>query len=949
MNETTDIAAAIPVGNGQAFEPTGGERGYAFGRFMLFPIRQVLFDGDTELRLGGRAAAILTLLVERAGHVVTKDEILDTVWPSTTVDEGNLRVQVAALRKALRDTTDRPDFIASVVGRGYRFVGLVERVDDSRIATHRNAAPNQSYSRLPTPLAKLIGRRATIDDIVRLVGEQRLVTIVGPGGIGKTTIALAAARRLPEVFVDGMVFVDLAAVADESLVPFAVAAAFNISAETDDPVASLIGFLKDRRAFVLLDNCEHVIDAAARLAETLLKGVPNLRMLATSHEPLRAEGEWLFRLAPLDLPSHGRMGLQEAMLYPAIELFVDRATSDDQSLMLTEHDVPFIVDICRRLDGIPLAIEIAAARVEVFGIGELADRLDERLDVPNAGRRTAVERHHTMRKMLDWSHENLGAAERMLLRRIAVFAGAFSLEAAKMVAGDEQLGDFAITEAIASLVRKSLLHPNSASRLVTYRLLESTRIYAAEKQIEAGEFGRLRYLHLQFAIDMLQRAEADWTTTRRAVWIERYAPLLDDVRQALSWAFSATGDAAAGVRLTALAMPLGMQIGLVDEFRERNDIAMARARALPVPELVAEMRLNIFTAFLNTNQSQPLDETMNGVARAVHLAERTGEDRYRLQPLFQLAGFKMGMGDYRAALAFAEELGALGQAVGDGMAILGSQRMLAQTSHFNGQHGRSSALARAVLASPVVNIPIAFGSIQVDRRVSMRIVLSRSLWLQGKAEQALAVMREAVDIAPEDGPHALCHALSQAACPISLWRGDHDAIDGYVERLLDESSRFTLNHWNSWGQMYARWLAQGRRQPSGAAATPIATEGDLQVHTLATLSGQMAGIDVADTELVGRTGWAAPEILRRRGLALVDKDARQAEAVFERSLEVAGQQGALAWELRTMTSLAALLARQNQGRLAAQRLGDVYDRFTEGFDTVDLVAAARLMATMSSL
>jgi tetratricopeptide (TPR) repeat protein len=254
-----------------------------------------------------------------------------------------------------------------------------------------------------------------------------------------------------------------------------------------------------------------------------------------------------------------------------------------------------------------------------------------------------------------------------------------------------------------------------------------------------------------------------------------------------------------------------------------------------------------------------------------------------------------------------------------------------------------------VLANPVVNIPIAFGSVQVDRRVSMRIVLSRSLWLQGKPDQALEVMQEAVEIAPEDGPHAICHALSQAACPISLWRGDADAIDTYVERLLEVSSRFTLNHWNSWGQMYAKFLAQSGGGRLASYGKRISTEGDLQVHTLATLNGQMEGIDLSDNEIAGRTGWAAPEILRRHGISLVGTNDRQALELFERSLEIARSQGALAWELRTVTSLAVLLARNGERPRAALLLGEVCDRFTEGFDTADLVVATKLRAQLQIL
>jgi predicted ATPase/DNA-binding winged helix-turn-helix (wHTH) protein len=944
--EPSETAVGLSASEGRrpGVQPAG-IGGYAFGRFVFYPQRQMLFNGETEVRLGSRAAAILTLLVQRAGEVVLKDEIMSAAWPSTSVDEVGLRVQVVALRKLLGESRENSVFILNVVGRGYRFAGEVYRVEHPPATISPRAIGNRSTSAIPSPLAKLVGRKEATDEVVALLSEQRLVTIVGPGGIGKTSVALAVAQLVPDLFEDGRVFVDLAAVSDGHLVPFAVAAAFNISAETIDPIGSLSAFLNDGKAyFVVLDNCEHVVDAAAHVAEALLRSSPNVKILATSHEPLRAAGERAFRINPLELPARADLCLRDALRYPAIELFVDRATSDNQSLMLGDEDVTFIAEICRKLDGIPLAIEIAAARVEAFGIGDLAERLDDRLDVPNAGRRTAVERHQTIRKMLDWSHDNLSGSEQVLLRRLSVFAAAFTLEAALMVAGDAHLGTFAMTEALAGLVRKSLLHPHTASRTISYRLLESTRIYALHRLMGADEVERMRRLHLQFVTDMMERAEADWTSTRRVVWIDRYAVLLDDARQALDWAFSPVGDDAAGVRLAALVMPLAMQIGLIDEFRERNDLAMERARKLAAPELVAEMRLNIYTAFLNTNQSQPLDGTMNGVERAKHLADLTGDDRYRTQPLFQLAGFKMGMGDYRAALDYAEKLNDLSHKIGDELAILGARRMLAQTSHFNGLHARTNELAEAVLASPVVNIPFAFGSVQVDRRVSMRIVMSRSLWLQGKSERALEVMREAVEIAPQYGPHALCHALSQAACPISLWCGDLGAVEDYSHRLIEESARFTLNHWNSWGHLYANAV-----KGSGGAdpAYSIATQGDLQIHTLATINGQLDGIDLSGSDLIDRTGWAAPEILRRSGLTLLSTDEHAAEAAFSRSMGVAKLQGAVAWQLRAATSWAELIANRGEVQRAKDLVTGIYGRLTEGFSTADVMAAAEILSKLA--
>ncbi|QIO64049.1 hypothetical protein HA462_02850 [Rhizobium leguminosarum bv. trifolii] len=921
-----------------------GEDGYAFGRFVLYPLRRVLLDGSRERNIGGRAAAILSALLARAGEIVTKEELLAAGWPSTFVVEENLRVQIGTLRKILGDNPDQPRYITSILGRGYCFVQAVEIVPSEGARSHSGAKSERaSLAGMPKPIDNLVGRDEALDGIVELVEKKRLVTIVGPGGIGKTAAALAACERVTARFDEQSVFVDLSTVASEELVPLAVATAFKISAQVDDPLASLASYLKHRRAFILLDNCEHVVGIAARLVESLLRAVPGLRILATSREPLRCEGEWLYRLAPLALPLVDDLLLTQARLYPSVELFIERATSDDRELLFDDSDVPFIIEICQKLDGIPLAIEIAAARVEAFGIAELTDRLCDCLDVP--GRRTSVDRHQTMRKMLDWSFENLTDAERVLLRRLSVFAGAFSLEAATMVVGDEKLSSFAISEGVASLVRKSLIHPNPSSSSINYRLLESTRLYALERLADAMEVERMRSLHIQFTIDLMARADADWTVTRRAIWIDRYSCLLGDIRQALKWAFAPGGDASAGVKLGALSIPLGLHMGLVDEFRQVNDIAIAAARGLKGADIAAEIRLNTLHGFLNTNQKGPQSDTFVGLNRAVELADSTDDGRHKILPRIVAGGFNMGMGSYGEGLRFAEEVGALATSLGNELAILGSQRILAQTSHFSGDHARSSALARTVLASPTVNIPFAFGGVQVDKRVSMRIVLSRSLWLQGKPDQAALVMQDALDIAPEDGAVAVCQSLAQAVCPILIWRGEEEDARHHVKRLLSESARFTLRHWNSWGTMYSKVL--GSEDSGGHGTSPqIAADGVLQLHTLATITGQLDGIDFGDPEILGTTGWAGPEILRRRGIELLRTDEQAAERLFLRSRKVARAQGAVAWELRAATNLAEIWLAKNDTARGLASLLPIYEQFTEGFETADLRAAARLLSRL---
>jgi len=398
-------------------------RQFAFGPFRLFPAQQLLLEGESPVRLGGRAWDLLLALVEQAGRVVTKEALSARLWPNIAVEEGTLRVHVAALRKALRDGQEGQRYIANIAGRGYAFVGEVVATDEPDPAA---IAPPE-----PTPLlsmARLFGRAEVVETLSTRLAQQRLITITGPGGIGKTSVALAVADRMRPGLPDGVCVVDFAPLADSKLVPTALASALGIGVVSENPLPSLLVLLRSRDMLIVLDNCEHVIDAAAWLAESLLRGSARLRILATSREAMRVPGEIVFRLAPLAMPEvSDDLSAPIAMTYSAVQLFVERAAMCLGEFTLTDAHAPAVANICRRPDGIPLAIEMAAGRVDAFGIAGLAGVLDDRFRLAMRGRRTALPRHQTLSTTLDWSYQLLSETERLVLRRLAVFAGFFTI------------------------------------------------------------------------------------------------------------------------------------------------------------------------------------------------------------------------------------------------------------------------------------------------------------------------------------------------------------------------------------------------------------------------------------------------------------------------------------------------------------------------------------------
>ena len=417
-------------------------RQLAFGPFRLFPAQQLLLEGEAPVRLGGRARDLLIALLEQAGQVITKEALSARLWPNIVVEEGTLRVHVAALRKALRDGQEGRRYIANIPGRGYAFVGELVATDEPDPAAEASPEP-------PLSMVRLFGRSEVVETLSTRLAQQRLITITGPGGIGKTSVALAVADRMRPQLPDGVCLVDFAPLVDSKLVPTALASALGIGVVSENPLPSLVALLRNRAMLIVLDNCEHVIDTAASLAESLLQGSARLRILATSREAMRVPGEILFRLAPLEMPeASDGLTAPIAMTYSAVQLFIERAAMCLGEFSLTDVHAPAVANICRRLDGIPLAIEMAAGRVDVFGISGLAGVLDDRFRLAMRGRRTALPRHQTLSTTLDWSYQLLPETERLALRRLAVFAGFFTITEATGVLVDDGDADL---ESIANL------------------------------------------------------------------------------------------------------------------------------------------------------------------------------------------------------------------------------------------------------------------------------------------------------------------------------------------------------------------------------------------------------------------------------------------------------------------------------------------------------------------
>jgi predicted ATPase/DNA-binding winged helix-turn-helix (wHTH) protein len=470
---------------------TRTEQVFLFETFIIYVKRRLVTDRNRPLQIGSRALDILFVLLESAGEVVSKEEIIARVWPRTVVEEINLRVNIAAIRRALDVDRDGQSCITNIPQRGYSFVADVRRMDASGVK--ESACAGCALSNLPVCLTQIEGRDSIVGTLLVQLPMRRFITLVGPGGVGKTCVALQVAQRLHGQYRDGVCFIDFTELASPWDVPGKVAQALGPVIDGLDAVSPAADVLRERQMLLVFDNCEHVIDACALVAEELLRAAPEVSILATSRESLRAEGEYVQHLAPLACPPASvNPDLREAMTYPALRLFVDRVMARQGSFRLRQQDVKTVGQICRRLDGLPLALELAAAKVEVLGLVGFLGQLDSVYPLLLQGRRTAAARHQTLKAMLDWSYALLPQVEKVCLRRLGVFNRSFDMDDAVALISCDTIGETCVFTAIERLVTKSLLCAETSGGTGRYHLLHVTRAYALEKLKSSGEFVRLR-------------------------------------------------------------------------------------------------------------------------------------------------------------------------------------------------------------------------------------------------------------------------------------------------------------------------------------------------------------------------------------------------------------------------------------------------------------------------
>jgi predicted ATPase/DNA-binding winged helix-turn-helix (wHTH) protein len=909
----------------------------------------VLWRDGQVLPLGGRALDILIYLADRPGEVIAKQELIDHVWSDVTVEEGSLRVHIAAIRKALADGQFGNRYIANVKARGYSFVGAVVPLAGS---TESRNDRSRQQGRLPARPLMMIDRESVISEVNDKLRDGLFVTLFGPGGIGKTTIATAVGHAAAEEFGGEVYFVDLEGLTDPRHVAAAVATSLGLALKSKDPGLELVDLVRSRKLLIILDSCEHVIEAVASLAEQLYRQTEEIHVLTTSRELLKVEGEHCYPVPPLDCPPDGSEQTANAVLrYPAAQLFVQRVAARAGSFALTDEEAPFVAEICRKLDGLPLAIELAAGQVAALGLKNTAARLVSRPELLKLSHRTAVPRHRTLKATLDWSHDLLSDGERIVFRRIAPFVGHFTLEGARHVAGELGADTGEICDAIAGLVEKSLIATRVDETQAQYRLLDTTRAYALEKLEEHAEVDVVFRRHAEYVAGYLESQRAALLPLPQAERVAAHLRQVSDVRAALEWSFGPRGDAEIATRLAVPATQLLLELSLLTECQLWSERAIALLGSQH-PDSRREMEICATLPFALMYTEGNNQRVRAAFSRALGAAVRQQDLDYELRLLSGLFRYSYWTNDINNAI----DLAARGKNVAlktlDPGDLALAESMLGAASHLTGNHLVAQKHFESSLGYARTGSRFRAG-LHLFNYVSFSLAgMARSLLYRGLLAQSLDYANRAIDEGKRSGrPAILCRALAMVF-PVFVASGNAELSAQCVAQTADLASAYALIPYRALatGQRGQLLLLQGTIED----AIPLLRKALKDLHDqryemlnvdffcelsagLMTTGGEEEALALIakqlDVQQQAGKFLHMPNLLRMKGLALASRsieDLAEAEQTLLSSIDWAKRQSATLFELKAATDLAELLLKQGRVREAYKHLGAALDRMPAG-------------------
>ncbi|MFK3691080.1 winged helix-turn-helix domain-containing protein [Agrobacterium tumefaciens] len=889
-----------------------------FGTFELDLVNKTLTESGRPYQLGKKALDLLVALVGKAGEIVSKEELLRAAWPTTTVDEGALRVHLMTLRKALGEYSDQR-YIENIAGRGYVFVAPIELSAPGSAAPVTPAIPPDTN--LPRFASRLVGREQFIEASLTALASTRLLTISGAGGIGKTAVALEIAARVQSS--RRVVFVDLAVLKEGRLLMPTLASLLGLILYTNDHRQAVLNSLQFSDVLLLFDNCEHLIESVAVEADQILKATARVTILATSREPLRLAGERVRQLPSLPIPDFG-VSANELLSIPSVEFFVESVKlASDLENFEDDESLQAAAAIVRSLDGIPLAIELAASRVSSLGLKSVLGSLDNPLSILRRGRRTAPPRQQTLRATLDWSYESLETDEKELFAIIAVFPGTFSDQSAEAVAREWLSGE-RFDNAFDGLLLKSLVAVSSADG--RYRLLDTTKGYAVEKLADSKLERDYRVSHARFCREALLRAEYDWRSLPTSDWTLRYGSLINDLRAALDWARSPDGDLELAVELVAISNVIWVQLGAMSEqsIAIEDGLRLLASTKHVGTDIELQLRIARGSALYHTRGFKSDNEAIAEFERAIAIAERLGNPARIMRAFGGKASVTSSNGSYLDSIAIAKDLKSRFPGA------LSFSRLLEHNYLFHGDFSaaREHAEISVMEASRAVRTTQNYGT-GYDQGTIAKSVLTMIDFLEGKIDQSFLGIRDLLAESEVLG-HSIstCLMLSLSAVPIAYLAGDITDARSRLDAVRRIAAKDMLVRWQEWVDGYDLIVPQDTQTDEAQSELQRALlEGvGMRLEYMTILAGCRASPAALDRALAGDAGWCRPELLRLKAVSLIKRDRAAASELLNEALRLSRAMGAAFWELRSAVCLFRLATAQEM-RAARSDLESVLKKF----------------------
>jgi predicted ATPase/DNA-binding winged helix-turn-helix (wHTH) protein len=918
---------------------------FTFGPFELDAMRLELRRDGVRLNVGARACRLLVALVQRRGQVVTQRELMAAGWSGLHVADVNLRVHIVALRKALSDGPDGSFDITTVPREGYVFAGPEAPTD----TTDPTKAPPAAPRMVPRHLTTLFGREETLPRLADAVAAHRIVTITGPGGVGKTAMALTAIGEHEDQNTE-CVFVDFSTSVSSLQVEARLFEALELEGSPNDVPTYIERALRGRTILLVLDNCEHVVAHVAAMVAGLTSRTEGVSILATSREPLRVPGERVFPLEPLSCPPEGAvLTTKSAMSFAAIQMFAEAASRRTLTFSVDDANASMLGEICRRLDGSPLAIELAAATSDTMTVSELARRLDDRFAILTRGARTALPKHRTLQAALDWSYDALNEEEAVVMRRLGVFPGRFGTEDAKAIIADGTAHPDAIHHVLANLTAKSLLTVDFSSDTASFRFLETMRVYARLKLLESEEAVSI---YARFVDHTLVRMTAINQQDPQEDFSRTHGAIVDDWRAAHDWAIRRR-DWRLALRLMAEGIGFCRSLNVRMEYLHRaiETLRMKPADHQVDDDLWLEMRVCGHTAqmLLDTQPPDPpnfLNMVKEYASRSLELSERLNAPDYQMSALTTLTIGALTGADVEQLEVHASSVLDLARSRKDPESIRTAHYLNAYASYYRSDFAAAERECDRSLDLAAQAEPAA--SIAFDHLPSVRVLRSRTLWIRGEFAAALDEMEEAHRIAIDGGHVPTIAWVAWCGMCVYLWAGIPEKAADSAKLHEQLANEYRNPGWSRYvpsaHDALERFRHGGRSFGSAAIdwVPHVSSHADMMTSIHCCFHRP---VDLHRIELAPRH-WCASEHVRAAGEHhLFAGRTAEAEKSFLRALSISQSHAAAAWEIRASISLARLVLQQGRDAAARALLEPLAERFSMVTHNADLDYAKGLLNT----